>query len=333
MAMTREWVISAYEGYDALTLRSCEHVEPGPDDVRLRMEAFALNWGDNDLMHDNYSFSFTSLPARVGIEGCGIVDAVGDNVTDVKLGERYCTLPYFYDDRGVSAESVVVNRDYVTKAPDGLSAVEAASVWMQFLTAYYPMIELVGAKPGVNILIPAGTSTAGTAAIQMARQRGAFIISTTRSAANTAYLTGLGADAVYVDDGGDIAGFIRDVTRGQGVHAAFDPVGGDFMERYAPAMAKGGQLFLYGGLRGNYSHPPFIPMIQNSLWFHAYSVFNYIEDADVRARGLNFVHAGLASGDLKPQVDRVFPMEGYQDAWRYLRGERHSHGKVVVSCV
>lgn len=330
--MSREWVISAYEGYEALTLRSCEKALPGPKDVRLRMEAFALNWGDNDLMHDKYSFSFTALPARVGIEGCGIVDAVGADVTGVAIGDRYCTLPYFYDDRGVSAQSVVVNTDYVTKAPEGLSAVEAASVWMQFLTAYFPIIELVDAKPGVNILIPAGTSTAGTAAIQLARQRGASIITTTRSAANTAYLMGQGAEAVYVDDGGDIEGFIRDVTNGQGVHAAFDPVGGDFMDRYAPAMAKNGQLFLYGGLRGTYSHPPFIPMIQNSLWFHAYSVFNYVEDATARARGVEFVYAGLRSGALRPQIDRVFPMEGYQDAWRYLRGERQSHGKVVVAC-
>ena len=120
------------------------------------------------------------------------------------------------------------------------------------------------------------------------------------------------------------------MTDGVGVHAAFDPVGGDFMESYAPAMAKGGSMYLYGGLRGTYSHPPFLPMIQNSLWFHAYSLFNYVEDQEACARGKAFVYDALDSGELKTKIDKVFPMDGYIDAWRYLRGERTSYGKVLV---
>ena len=135
---------------------------------------------------------------------------------------------------------------------------------------------------------------------------------------------------MFVDDGADIENYIRDVTDGVGAHAAFDPVGGNFMERYANAMAKSGQIFLYGGLEGSYSEPPFLPMIQNSLWFHAYSVFNYVEDEDARKRGLAFVHEGLKSGSLVPNVNKVFPMEGFVDAWRYLKGARTSYGKVVV---
>jgi NADPH:quinone reductase-like Zn-dependent oxidoreductase len=114
------------------------------------------------------------------------------------------------------------------------------------------------------------------------------------------------------------------------VHAAFDPVGGGFMLRYVNAMAKNGTLFLYGGLSGVYEHPPFLPMIQNSLWFHPYSLFNYVEDAQSCARGKAFVYEALSSGQLKPSIDRVFPMEGYIDAWRYLRGARDAHGKVVI---
>jgi len=71
-------------------------------------------------------------------------------------------------------------------------------------------------------------------------------------------------------------------------------------------------------------------MIQNSLWFHAYSLFNYVEDLEACERGKGFVYEALSSGALKPKIDRVFPMEGYIDAWRYLRGERETYGKVVI---
>ena len=73
----REWVINDYSGYKGLTLQECAESQPGDEDVRLRIEAFALNWGDADLMLDNYTFSFAKFPARVGIECSGVVDAIG----------------------------------------------------------------------------------------------------------------------------------------------------------------------------------------------------------------------------------------------------------------
>ena len=165
--MPREWVIDGYSGFESLRLADCAREEPGPTDVRLRVEAFALNWGDEDLMNDAYSFSFSAFPARIGIEAAGIVESVGTGVTGIKIGDRYCTLPYFYDRRGASTETMLIDQAFVTKAPDGLSPVQAASVWMQFMTAYFPIMELSKAVPGRNILIPAGTSTAGSAGLQV----------------------------------------------------------------------------------------------------------------------------------------------------------------------
>ncbi len=328
--MPREWVIDSYDSYNGLRLQDCAIEEPGPTDVRLKVEAFALNWGDEDLMRDNYSFSFSSLPARIGIEAAGIVEAVGSDVQGIMVGQRYCTLPYFYDNRGASADTVLIDQAYLTPAPEGLSALESASVWMQFMTSYFPMIELAKAAPGRTIFVPAGTSTAGNAAIQIAKQAGATVITSTRQARNEALLQADGADHVFVDQGQDLESYLRDVTDDKGVDASFDPVGGGFMDRYANAMSKGGTLMLYGGLAGTYDQPPFLPMIQNSLWFHTYSLFNYVEDAAACARGTGYVHAALSDGRLKPKVDRVFPMEGYKDAWIYLKSARDSYGKVVV---
>ncbi len=326
----REWVINAYDGFEGLSLQECNREQPKATEVRIRIEAFALNWGDSDLMLDRYSFSFTGFPARVGMEAAGIVEEIGSDVKGLAVGDRYCTLPYFYDRQGASADTLIIDQSYVTKAPEGLTAVEASSVWMQFMTAYFPIVELAKAAPGRNILVPAGTSTAGSAALQIGRMKGATMISTTRSEANRQTLLDNGAEHVFVDDGGDIEAFLRDVTEGVGVHASFDPVGGNFMERYANALAKNGHLYLYGGLEGTYSSPPFLAMIQNSLWFHAYSLFNYVEDPAACSRGKAFVYKALSEGTLRPNIDRIFPMEGYVDAWRYLKSSRTTYGKVVV---
>jgi len=327
----REWVIKDYTGYEGLVLQDCEVENAGPGEVRLRIEAFALNWGDADLMLDHYSFSFDRFPARIGMEACGIVDQIGPGVTDIKVGDRYCTLPYFYYNKGASAESVVINTKYITKAPEGLSAVEAASIWMQFLTAYFPMTEHIKAGPGKNILIPAATSTAGNAALQIGNMLGANMIGTTRYEYNRAYLLETGANHVFVDDGSqDIAAAIREFTDGKGFDLAFDPIGKGMMNRYSKALAKDATIVLYGWLSGEAPEIPILDMIVQNASFRPYSLFNYVENSEKCERGKAFVYEGIKNGSLRPKIDKVFPMEGYRAAWDYLRQPRKSHGKGMV---
>src|SRR5690625_3115822 len=109
--MPRAWIISDYNGYEGLELTEIPVEEPGPGEVRLRVEAFSLNWGDMDLMWDRYSFSFPRFPARIGIEAAGTIDKVGPGVSRFAPGDRVSTLPYFYYNRGASTESLVINAD------------------------------------------------------------------------------------------------------------------------------------------------------------------------------------------------------------------------------
>jgi len=217
----REWVITEYSGLSGLELRDYTPPEPGPGEVRLKTEAFALNWGDMDLMQGRYSFNFSRLPARIGCEAVGIVDRIGDGVTDIEPGGRYCTLPYFYDMKGVSGDTVIIDARYLTKAPHGMDAIEAGSIWMQFMTAYYPIAELAKAGPGVNILVTAATSTAGYSAIQIGSMKGANMIGTSRYDYNRDYLMQGGAGHVYVGEGEGLPEALRDATDGVGVHAIY----------------------------------------------------------------------------------------------------------------
>lgn len=328
--MPRAWVIHSYDGYQGLSLEEVPDQTPGPGEVRLRVEAFALNWGDMDLMHNRYSFCFSGFPARIGMEAAGIVDAVGPGVEGIEEGMRMCTLPHFYDRRGASADQLVIDKRYVTPAPEGLSAVESASVWMMYMTSYFPMVEIARVLPGKSVLVTAGTGTAGTAALEIGRHFGARMITTTRFERNRAYLEAAGAEHVFVDGAGDLAAFIREVTDGKGIDAAFDPVGAGMIGRYASALARDARIFFYGTLDAAFPSLPIVEMFQANATFHPYSLFNYVETPAMQARGTAFVYDALKRGIVAPRIDRVYPMKAYRDAWDYVAAPRDSHGKVVV---
>ncbi|WP_313612966.1 zinc-binding dehydrogenase [Agrobacterium sp.] len=330
--MARAWVINSYSGYQGLSFVDVPVEQPGPGEIRLRVEAFALNWGDMDLMLDNYSFSFHDFPARIGMEAAGIVEAVGEGVDGIAIGERYCTLPYFYYQRGASTETLIIDASYVTPAPDGLSAVESASIWMQYMTAYFPLAEISKVGAGNHVLATAATSTAGTASLEIGRILGATMIGTTRFAANRDYLQTKGADHVVVTDGKgpSVAEQLLEMTGGKGIDAAFDPVGETMIAQYSPALARNARIYFYGTLD---TKPPVLPMkdmFQKNATFQPYSLFNYVENPDMCARGKAFVYKHLKDGRIKPSIDRVYPMEEYKQAWDYLRQPRTSHGKVVI---
>ncbi len=330
--MHKAWVINSYNGFEGLSLEQFPDEEPGPGEVRLRVEAFALNWGDMDLMEDRYSYSFSSFPARIGMEAAGIVDAIGPEVADIEVGERYCTLPHFYDNRGASGESLIVKARYLTKAPAGLSAVESASIWMQYLTAYYPVVELAKGQPGRVILVTAATSTAGAAALEIGRLCGATMIGTTRFEYNRSYLEEAGADHVVLTDASNegLVEQLKTLTNGHGIDAAYDAIGGGLMNHYVGALAKDARIFFYGMLDSEFPQIPYAALFQSNALFQAYSVFNYVEDDEMCAKGIEWLNNALAAGDLSPNVDRVYPMEEYVEACRYMREPRRAHGKVVI---
>ncbi len=330
--MHRAWVISDYDGFEGLSLEQFPDQQPGPGEVRLRVEAFALNWGDMDLMENRYSYSFSSFPARIGMEAAGIVDEVGPDVDGIEAGQRYSTLPHFYDNRGASGESLIVKARYLTRAPAGLSAVESASIWMQYLTAYYPVVELARAAPGRVILVTAATSTAGTAALEIGRLFGATMIGTTRFDYNRDYLKEAGADHVIVTASPyeGLETRLKELTNGRGIDAAYDPIGGGMMDNYVGALAKNARIFFYGMLDKTFPQIPYAALFQSNALFQAYSMFNYIEDDDMCAKGIEWVNKALAAGDISPTIDRVYPMEDYIEACRYLKEPRREHGKVVI---
>ena len=330
MNKVREWVATDFsQGYKSLELREYTEQEPGSGEVRLKIEAFALNWGDMNLMEGEYTFGIEP-PARVGMEAAGIVDMLGPDVEGIEVGQRYCTIPHYYYNNGASADSVVVNSKYITKAPVGLSAAESASLWMQYLTSYFPLAYINKVGPETNVLVTAATSTAGAAALEIGRLCGANMTATSRYESNGDYLRSKGANQVCISKDADFETQLQQATNGQGFDIIYDSVGGTVMKAFANSFAKNCKIYYYGLLDGELPELPMFEMFATNTSFHPYSLFNYVEIPEAYESARAFIYEQLASGNLKTQVDRVYPMEEYIDAWDYMRTSRSTHGKILI---
>ena len=158
------------------------------------------------------------------------------------------------------------------------------------------------------------------------------MIGTTRYDYNRSYLQEAGADHVIVTGASNegLADELKQLTEGHGIDAAFDPAGAGLMEHYVWALAKNARIYFYGMLDKGFPQIPYAALFQSNALFQAYSMFNYVEDDEMCAKGIDWVNQHLAAGDLSPVVDRVFPMEQYIEACRYLKEPRRAHGKVVI---
>jgi len=208
--------------------------------------------------------------------------------------------------------------------------VECAAVWMQYLTAWYPLAEVRPVGPGAHVLATAATSTTGASCLELGRRMGATMIGTTRSEGNVSYLRELGADHVLVTgDDVDIAAQLDEMTGGRGIDLVFDAFGDGLIHRYAPALARDAWVLFYGMVDGRWPTLPFGDLFRANAVFKPYSVFNYVEDPAQRDRGIGAIRELVERGDLRPRIDRVFPFEQYIEAFDYTR-DRDRHGKVVI---
>jgi len=302
---------------------------PGAGEVRIRVEAIGLNRSEAMFRSGKYPIK-PPLPCYVGYEAAGVVESFGPDVTGLAAGDRVCVLPnYRLGDYGVYGEQAIVPARSVVAAPPGLSPAEAASVWMQYFTAW-AILEAGKAGLGDHVLIPAASSSVGLAAIQLANWTGAVPIALTRSSAKAAALTAQGAKHVVATGETDLAAAVMKITGGKGAQVAFDPVGGPYVETLAAAMAEDGVIIIYGSLSGQPTPYPHWPAAMKSLSLRGW-VASYIWNDPARyARVRALILRGLADGQLKPVIAKTFPLRQIAEAHAYLESNAQV-GKVVVT--
>lgn len=317
-------------GPDVLKLEDLPLAEPGKGEVRIKVEAIGLNRAEVMLRKGQY-LETPQLPSRIGYEAAGVIDAVGPDITDLRIGDRVSTIPSFpMSQYGVYGESAIVPVYAAAHYPDKLSAIEGAAIWMQYMTAYGALIEYGGLKKDDTVLITAGSSSVGLAALQIVKATGGLAIVTTRGADKKAFLLEAGADHVIVTDEENLVEKGMSLTAGKGVRLVFDPVAGPFLEKLAGVTAPGGIIFEYGALSPNPTIFPLFPALAKGLTVRGYTLFEIVKHPEMLKRGKEYIYRGLESGSLKPIIDRTFPLTEIVEAHRYMVSNQQK-GKIVVT--
>ncbi len=317
-------------GPDVLKLEDLPLAEPGKGEVRMKVEAIGLNRAEIMLRKGQY-LETPQLPSRIGYEAAGVIDAVGPDITDLRIGDRVSTIPSFpMSQYGVYGESAIVPASAAAPYPDSLSAIEGAAIWMQYMTAYGALIEYGNLKTGDTVLITAASSSVGLAAIQIVKATGGVAIATTRGADKKAFLLQAGADHVIVTDEEDLVERGTALTSGKGARLVFDPVAGPLLEQLAAVTAPGGIIFEYGALAPHPTPFPLFPALAKGLTIRGYTLFEIVKNPEMLKRGKEYIYQGLESGALKPIIDRTFPLAEIAEAHRYMVSNQQK-GKIVVT--
>lgn len=317
-------------GPEVLQIDTLEVPPPVGAEVRIKVKALGLNRAEAMFRRGQYLVPPT-FPSKLGYEASGTVEALGPDVKGLTVGEAVSTIPAFdLGKYGVYGEIATVPAYCVVKNPPSLSFVEAAAIWMQYMTAYGALIDIVAIKKGDFVVIPAASSSVGLAAIQLCNLVGAIPIAATRTSDKRKALQDMGAAHVIATQEEDLAAKLGEITKGQGARVVFDPVGGSTVLALADGMAHGGILFQYGALSPDPTPFPLMAALSKSLTMRGYVLFEIVSDPARMEKGKKFILDTLASGKLKPIIAKTFPLEQIVEAHRYLESNQQ-FGKIVVT--
>lgn len=316
--------VHAAGGPEALSLDEIPEPAPGPGEARVRMAFAGVNFIDVYLRNGLYSPG--PLPARLGKEGCGVVDAVGDGVTEVAVGERVA----FVDGAGSYAESMVLAADRLLPVPADLADEAAAALPLQGMTADYLVRSIGRVGAGDAVLIHAVAGGVGLLACQMAKAAGATVLGTCSTAAKAAAARAAGCDHPILYTDTDFVERALEATGGRGCDVVLDSVGRTTFAGSVKATRLRGTLVVFGQSSGLIE--PFSPRpILGSRTLVSASLFDYTREREELLERWNRVSGAAADGRLDVSIDRVVPLAEAAEAHQALEA-RETSGKVLLDC-
>jgi len=229
---------------EALAFEDVDEPVPEAGELLVRVSATACNLNEVDGCYGRYKTVDPDLPYTLGMEAVGIVEGVGPGASEQWLGQR--VLVCGRGATGAHAELVVGPTDMAFAAPPSLSDTEAAAFYFPYHVAWASLVERGKLQAGETALVHAGAGGVGSAAIQLAKARGARVIATAGSAEKVEFCRELGADVAINYRDGDIHDAVAEATGGRGVDVACDLVGGEVTQQTMGVMAYGGRLMLTG---------------------------------------------------------------------------------------
>ena len=314
--------VHEFGGVDAMRLEELPLPQPGQDQVLIEVKAAGVNLFDTQLRSGLYK---RDLPQTLGGEGAGVVQAIGANVADLKVGERVAWVfsPSY-------ATHTIAQVDRVVPLPDAVDYAEAAATIFQGLTAHYLATSTFPLDQGSSCLVHSAAGGCGILLCQMAKIRGALVIGAVSTPAKAEIARAAGADQVVVYAHEDFEAVVNRVTGGRGVDVVYDAVGLDTYVRSMNSLRPRGLLALYGEASGLV--PPIDPrelLFRKSLYLTRTGLDHYIADRRELMSRTNEIFAWMADGRLKQRIFRTYRLDEVAAAHRALEG-RESAGKLLV---
>jgi len=310
-------------GTDAMQYEDAPMPEPGPGEARVKIQAIGVNF--IDVYHRSGQYKLPS-PFTPGSEAAGVVDAVGDGVTDVQVGDRVAYAMQI----GAYAEYAVVPAWKLVPLPDEVSFEAGAAVMLQGMTAHYLAHSTFPLQAGHIALIHAAAGGVGLLLIQLAKQCGAFVIGTVSTAEKERLARDAGADAVIRYTEQDFVTETKGLTDGKGVDVVYDSVGKTTFDGSLDCLRPRGYLALFGQSSGAVG--PVDPQILNtkgSLFLTRPSLAAYAADRDELLWRSGDLFSLIADHKLHVRIDRTVRLREVAVAHQALES-RETAGKVVL---
>lgn len=310
-------------GAEKMVLDEVAAPTPGAGEIRLKVEGAGVNFIDTYQRSGLYP---VKLPYTLGMEAAGVVTAVGPDVTQFKVGDRVASARAV----GAYAQEALAPAAHAVKLPEGITTRDAAALMLQGMTAHYLACDTFPLKAGDTALVHAGAGGVGLLLTQIAKRRGARVITTVGTEDKAALSRGAGADEVCIYTRDKFPEAVKKFTGGKGVDVAYDSIGKDSFDDTLACLRPRGMFVSYGNSSGPV--PPFSPLIlsqKGSLYFTRPTLTHYtLTTAELAARAGD-LFSWVASGGLKVRIGATFPLAKAADAHRALEG-RATTGKVLL---
>jgi NADPH2:quinone reductase len=311
-------------GPEVLAWERVEVGEPGPGQVKLRQEAAGLNF--IDVYHRTGLYP-QQLPFTPGVEGAGIVETVGADVTDVKPGDRVA----YAGPVGGYAEERLIDAARVVKLPDSISSEEAAGMMLQGLTTHMLLRSVHRVEAGETILIHAAAGGVGLIVCQWAKSLGATVIGTVGSDEKAALAAAHGCDHPIIYTRQDFVAEVNRITNGEKLRVVYDGVGRDTFMKSLDCLAPRGLMVSFGNASG--AVEPFSPLLlsqKGSLFLTRPTLFHYIAAREELERAADELFDVVTSGKVKAEIAQRFPLKDAAEAHRALEA-RKTQGSTILT--
>ena len=298
--------------------------EPGPGQARIRQDAAGLNFID---VYHRIGLYLQDLPFTPGVEGAGVVEAIGEGVSHVKVGDRVA----YAGAIGGYAEERLIAADRLVKLPDSISTEQAAAMMLQGMTAHMLLRSVHRVKPGETILIHAAAGGVGLIGCQWAKALGATVIGTVGSDEKAGLARAHGCDHPIVYTRDDFVAEVERITGGEKLPVVYDSVGRDTFLRSIDCLRCRGMMVSFGNASG--PPDPIAPGLlsqKGSLFLTRPTLFHYIAERGELEQAAGELFDMVESGKVKVEIKQRFPLSEAAKAHRALEA-RQTSGSTILT--